>query len=828
MPFTPGNTSDLQTQMALQSLLRGLNTMQMQSGLTPGGVPIPQAPMMQPHQMFQPMHPAQFSSQLRMDFMQHQQMAQMISPMPMGSMTPVGRTSMFMPNMPSQQWGDPAMAAHSRAVLGMNNQMGMAQAGMGLGFRAAGMLGSMATAGPLGMYQYENSGMGQSFQAAGMNLFNPLIAQRAQALQLQRQSMSFVHGGSDLGAMGMGLSMTASQRLNTGLMGMADSRGFQHATGGMFNRQDVMRITQLSGQFGMLDQSQTADQIKQQVGRISRSLSNFMRIAEQPDLQEAMRMMGQMRSLGMNITETTTAARNARMFARMAGTDTGTIMQQGMQGAGVFQQAGLSGASGMMAGMAAGGMSASLASLMDPRRLSMAGGAGGIAQTLMGGAAQAGISDPILASMLTRRGGHLAIDREALMSMARGDSSIQQLMQSGAGRVRALGGREVLMEMATRRRELQDQAQGMMGGTLSTLMPLIQASAIMRGTPGMTMGGALRTLGMGEQQARTYEQMSQDPRFWENMRRQQRQEMAEQRREVQEQRDEAAQAAGTGGFARSARRHLDSLNDRFTNATGAAERYLFGAGQDVEEAAGGDGVIRADTGVSYGSETGRRALRSRLRTRGGVSSYYQQLRGLRPDTDATIAAEDAEARGQSGLRRGRAMALLSGNIGTALADTAYTNLMGPSGFSGTGPRGEFLRETVEAQGSLTSRALATMGLGPDLTRAQVEARARDIQQVGRIFEHGQAASARERTQTARSTITAIQRSSIGGDADRAADIVGRASAALGTMMASRTTGYISGSTTSAPTSTEIIATVRQSFIDQGMSADEASRMPSSA
>src|ERR1700687_4739321 len=113
MPFTPGNTSDLQTQMALQQLLKGLNTMQAQQGLTPGGIPIP-SQTMQALQMQSPqrtMHPSDFSTQLRVHFIQHQQMAQSALPMPMGSMTPVARgPQMFMPNMPPAMFGGAGMA----------------------------------------------------------------------------------------------------------------------------------------------------------------------------------------------------------------------------------------------------------------------------------------------------------------------------------------------------------------------------------------------------------------------------------------------------------------------------------------------------------------------------------------------------------------------------------------------------------------------------------------------------------------------------------------------------------------------------------------------
>lgn len=844
------SSADQQTQKVLRDLLQGLNDMQIRQGLSPGGVPIP--PTSQPLQAqtpppaYRPLPPAEFSSQLMTSHLESQQMTRAVMPPPMmGSMTPVERGGgMPMPMLPPPMYGGGGMA-RQHAIAGMNRNMAGAQVGVGLANRGLGFLAATLRGGPLGAYNYEDSGQGQADQNAGMNLFNPLIANRAQALQLQRQSMNFVRGGQDLSASGTGLSMTASQRLTSGLNSMADSHGFQHATGGMFNRQDVSKIANLAGQMGMLDQAQTADQIRRQVGTISRGLSNFMRIAEQPDMQEAMRTMAQMRSMGMGAAESTQAVRNARSFARMAGIDTQTMMRQGMAGAGVFQQAGLSGAAGMQAGMASLGMAGQMASLMDPRRLALAGGAEGMAATLTGGAAQSAISPMFMASMLTRSGGHLSIDRQAMRRLMRGDMSIQQIAQQGAQRIQRLGGQDALMELSTRQGELNDQAQGMMGGQMSALMPLIQARAIQRGTPGMSLGGALRTMGMGENQARTYEQMAQSPQFWANMQRQQRQDLSEQRREVAQARQERSDVAGEGRFGRSVGRALDRESSVISGVTGRLERSLFGAGQDIAEAADGAPVLRADAGRDYGTTLGRQEVRRRLRTTSGAQEFNRQARERVAFLRADASREDATARSQDyqrgqgllgiagGVVSGNPLLAMQGVLGATIQHD-ISAVVGPDGLSAPSTRGQFLRETVMAQESLGTQLFHGSGLaaltGQTPTEAQITARADDLVRVGQVFETRSTQTHQQRqaatTATRDAVLAGMRRTRPGADAATASHTIDAATVAVNRMLEAHHTALGFGSDVAPVSSDQIQSTVRQSLIASGMSEAEATRLSS--
>lgn len=751
------SNSNFQNQQAYQQLLQGMNTMQMRAGLMPG-MQGQLPPPIVPPQMG--MRPADVSSQLQVQFVQQQQMMQMVAPPIMGGgVTPNRRPSpfdnammLFPPQLPGPQFGMGRSMARQGIRARTNEDYGEMQAGLGIGMRALGTGGSMLAGGMIGGTMmgpggallgaavggaaFEHFGMGQSLQNFGSSLMNPMIRHRQQALQLQSQSMNFVRGGSDMSMSGMGLSMNASTQLASQLNSMAGSNQFQRDTGGKFNRQDVMKITRLAGEMGMLDQSHTADQIKDSIGKISRSLANFMKIAEEPDVQEAMRMMGQMRTLGMSVGQTSMAATNARMFARMAGTDVRGVMAGGMQGAGMFQQVGLTGAAGLNAGMAAQGMAGQLAGLLDPRRLALAGGQQGIASNLMAGAANAGTMDALLPTMLTRRGGRLAIDQEQIMRMANGEINIQEAMQQGSRNITRLGGRSALQELSTRRRELQDEAQQGMGGMMANLMPLIHARAIMQSTPGMNMGGALRMTGMSEQQARTYEQMAQSPEFWQNLRQQQMASLREERTDLAQRRAEVREAASSFDTTRRLRSSWEGQGRRLSNLTGAVSGIISRRDDlaEEQEAQGGGRIIGAVAPSELDSGVQRAAARDLTRTQEGRARLASIVRRAGAGIDADVAAEH---RVDENIQRLRSPVLGStGIIGAEVGEWGFQELRGY----------ESQRSIVNRNSGLGTRIARTVGLERP-TNARIAQEAQSMLAVGRRFERAAQLNTEQRQTT---------------------------------------------------------------------------------
>jgi hypothetical protein len=646
------------------------------------------------------------------------------------------------------------MMARQQARMGTNMHMAQAQAGMGLGMRGIGtggaaMMGGAMGAGlglvsgiPGGMLMggmagaaagglgFEHMGGGQAMQNFGSAMMAPMIRQRQQSLMLQNQSMGFVRGGADASSSGIGLSMGASTRLSSQLNQMSGSQSFQRDTGGRFNRQDVMKITRLAGEMGMLEQSQTADQIKDSIGKISRSLSNFMKIAEEPDVQEAMRMMGQMRSMGMSVGQTSTAAANARQFARMAGTSTRGVMAAGMQGAGQFQQVGLSGASGLNAGMAAQGMAGQMAAFMTPAQLAMAGGRSGVAGTISGQAARAGVMDSLLPGMLRRRGGQLTVDREAIMGMATGQINMHQMHQRSANTLRD---RRSINELTgERRRELQNEIQSAMGGQLSTLMPLIQARAVMQSAPGLTMGQALRTTGMGEQEANTFARMARTPEFWQNMREQQRVRFREERSELGQQREQIARDAIAPDELNSLARQADRLLQRGSSAMDRAGTFLGNMSDDAEARGmdGGDGRIVGTARRSrLGSSVQRAHIRDLSRTRTGRETLRSGMTTAGRAATRGIEEETAEeARNQTRRNEG-----VTGLIEAELTQR-YDEFM-------TG--GESQRSVVNRGVDFGTRLNRRFGY-ENPTTAQIQREAAGQRQIGARFERAANMSSRAR------------------------------------------------------------------------------------
>jgi hypothetical protein len=822
--------------MAAQQLLQGINTMQMQAGLMPGGVAPPAAPP-----MMAPQHPSDFSSNLRVNFALTNQQFFNPSPMPMGGgMTPAPYTPGFMtPAMPMGSFGYGGMQNRVAAIQSTNNMLAMGQAGTGLGMRGIGGLaaagfGSMF-GGPVGalggVAAYEAFGGGQAMQNFGAGFMNPLINRRQQQLGIQGMSMGFVNSGADLSSMGMGLSATAAGRLSSGLNEMAGSGAFRSQTGGIFNRQDVMKITSLSAQLGMLDQSQTADQIKNEIGKISRALASFIKIAGEPDIQKAMQMMSTMRSSGMASGEATLALRHARQFARMAGTDIEGVMQAGMAGVGVYQAHGLSGAAGLNAGMASAGMARMLAGTMSPARLAMAGGQEGIASTMVGAGAAAASLGAILPGMVTRGGpgGRLTIDRESLADLTSGRVGIQDFMRRGASRMQSLG-RGGVEELVTRQSELQDEMSRGMGGMNATLLPLILARRVQEATPGMSMRGALMTLGMNQQQAGTYAQMARDPRFLQGMRQQAEVSAREITGEARERAESRAMEAHIPQWVRSLEHSMERLG---TNIGRSADRISQSVGntQDVSEqiaAAGGAGnVIRiiGQQGDFQGNEVTRAAARERLTTAAGRNEFARMYSTATGVGQRISAREDAMGLAQAQARAIRPLGLIPG---AGLAAFGVDTIAGGFGSEGYrvpfigGTRSDFLRQTIEGQEGLVTQIAGMTGItaltGQERTSAQVHARAREMGAVGRELERGATRTTRETRREQRRARDILGREGVTSPEDRVRYMAAAANAHNAYLRNLSTMGFQTGNYTREGA----IASMERGLVEAGMSPAQAS------
>jgi hypothetical protein len=700
----------------------GFNGMHMQAGMM--------APPIMP---IQPMGPS--AGQMAMQ-LQHQAMAmQYVTPPPsqlFGGMSPA-MPGMFSPRIPQQMLGRANWARQS-AAHEQNEAMGMAQGGLGLGARVLGMGVAGLMGGPLGMLAYEGLGMGQMMQNGASSMMNPFIAQRARGLNIQNMSTGFVTGGANLAANGQGLNMMASQQVAHGITAMADSSSFRKDTGGAFNRADLDRITRLSGELGMLDQSQSADNMIREVKKVSKALSAFMKIAEEPDVQRAMQQMARFRGMGFATPEIPMAASNARTFARMAGVSMEAMNARGELGAGVFQQHGMSGAAGFNAGIASAGAARAAATGMTERQLAMAGGESGIASTMLNASAQAATMDAFLPAMVTRRNGRMVIDHNAMREMlSSGTMTPADLARRGGENIQRLGGRSAVDELLTRRRELQDEMATSMSPQQMTLLPMLQARMIQR-TTGGSMTAAFRTMGMSEQDARTMSQTMQDPEFTTNMRQQlvtsSRERMAGRRDRVQE-----ADSTGARIGALVDRNITAPSNDRLGRIMRPVTDY-FAMEQDNEEALelAGDGRGRVVRGNRLGSEVQQSSARDRLRDDpSGMNAAMQDAMRRAGMNVARENMRDEHNQGDMIMRQFQGAHGFGFSRAARGGDTARSVIMGNAGtlnrideFFGNGPSAAAVVRLGEQQAELGSilegrggtveqvrerRANATQGLG---------------------------------------------------------------------------------------------------------------------
>jgi len=810
-------------QQVLQQLLTGMNTMQMQSGLMPGGVPA-----LNNQNTYRPppvATPAQFSNDLSINLRNTFSYQAMTPPM-FGGITPVPRTQEAQGYLPGPTMGGGWGMARQQAQGNASKFLTSAQATTGFGARGAFGLGVGALVGGATMNPWmglaASAGadylMGDMVERMAQMPFKPMIDQQQRAMQLQNMSMNNVRRGSDLSASGMGLSLTASMDLERNLMRTVDNRNFKRDTGGMFNRQDMMKLTDISSQVGLLDGSQSVDQISRDMGKIGRALSTFMKVVEEPDVRKALQMMGNMRQLGMSIPETNVAAANARTYARMAGTTVQGVMQAGMQGAGMFQQYGMSGATGMGVGMAAAGAAGTMGTILDPRTLNLLGGREGVAQTLTGAAAQMSQITAILPGMLKRgKDGKLTVDEDAMGKLTR-PGGIDELVRGSASRV----DRQFIEEYSHRKGALQDELMNKMGPMGAILMPVLLAKRFMSQTGIKDLGAGLRGIGLDEKQAETIQLTFESPDFYKSIRQQQRTLAIEQQKIRSVRSQSLADAADDVGSARFSRGLADAAVGtarlvlpfsgnlsgaglrRSTRFMGnAADNWLRAEAEDadLEEqqiASGGGRLLRAVRPGQLTSAEEQTGLAKRLTSDKGAREFNEQVNRYAQRTQRP----GNRLRQENRRYLEEAEQMRSANPFEVAAGIMSRNFIGPDGTVGLtniGRGGESAAETLMESEDFGTRWRngtlgTTFGLNDKLTMGQLERRQENRKLLGRQVEQGLATPNDTRELNRITDKYGLKDKDI-------ANAVGKASAAVSALLKDKTTTlgwggtYVTGRTT---------------------------------
>lgn len=542
----------------------------------------------------------------------------MMPPPPIGiARTPPMIPTPFTPQLPAPMFQTPMQMEQAQHQMGQNEMFSGAMAGIPAAARIGAGLGGAAIGARLGGHF---GGIGAGIGAIGGGLLGfgpagrlaesgaemglqPAIERRAFGMQMQDMSRNFVVSGNNLDASGRGLSMGAGIKTANMMRQSVD----QGETAG-FNMRDMMGITSMAGDMGMMDMAQNSTQIVSQAKNIAKGLSAFMQLANEPDVRRAMSQMSQMRAMGMTVPETTSAMQNAQQFARQAGTTVASLSQSaGMPGAMTFQQMGMTAGLGHQVGMGAGAMSrqAVASGAFTPGQLAMAGGQSGIAQQLTESAgANVGITFPLMAMLGRNSEGKLMIDQAKRRQIDSGSVSLTEQAGMAQQNVEQLGGARVITELSTRLNELRDELgrqRGPTGNLLSTISQGRRMQEELGGTAGgVSLGGALRALGMNSQQARTMEVMAQSPTFWQGMQQQMHQQ-AQEARHAEASRREQLQSASS--LTSQMVRGLQPVGDFFSGiGSGISSAYDDASGWFSEQT---NRAEAGERGQAYVRESGR-------------------------------------------------------------------------------------------------------------------------------------------------------------------------------------------------------------------------------
>lgn len=672
-----------------------------------------------------------------------------VSPFPQMPMFPTPFTPMPPPpqfQTPMELSNNIAIQAGQRRTAAMFATPGVAaRAGtdIGLGYMGAGVgaalgarFGPMGAAigGTLGMaagaFGSEHFGLGATAQHIADRI-NPFRTMAIRSQQMQAASQDFVTGGADLNMMtGRGLSRHGATHLGRMLEDTAYSSGFQRQTGGAFSAQDLTKITQVAGQQGMLNDAQSVEQIHERVKGIAKSLVSFMKIANEPNVVEALKSMGKMRQMGLSVGETMDMAVEARMYSKMAGTSVKGIMESGgLPGAMLFQQQGLSAGLGMRMGIGAMGMAGAAVSggAFSPQRLAMLGGVSGIAQHEMESSA-AFLKMPMMAAAMSTmgRGGEFGMDGRAVRALSRGGMDINQMATRGvdnmldAVRKQGVGALGMFQVQGT---EIQDNLGRLLGpqGTQMAKMQQVMQTMKLMGLDKNPGGFATAGLAMGMTNDQVKSMMSQanSPEYFNNLRKQLDVQKMELRSLGQAEFDRNRPGIGRaitramGGF-----RGISDTYDSFRNM-GEGISDFFGDDEELSQIRG-RGQVRLNTPRSLlgtaGTRRGMMAMSSRdFRAAEADLNRYTRTSRLNAISEGYAGAKDT---------------LLGGNLEDRRQ--LHTAAGGFEAFFGTGVGG-----AMENMYRFGAAALTGTSGGLN-TEAENAAALKDIQRSSGMWSAGQA------------------------------------------------------------------------------------------
>lgn len=401
-------------------------------------------------------------------------------------------------------------ASEEMAIRGSSNPMPFFSSGL----NAAALAGSFLLPGGLAMQLAGGMGLGYGANVAGNFMDNTFFGRARD----YRQMGMMLRGRLTPGSLGDTFGTDATGVMRHDVAQHIANQVYTLERGeGRFSGKEFMRMTDKMAQFGMLRDVSTEGGLIKRVKEISEQLKIFAKIANEGDVLEALKQMAQLRNLGISDANLNQAASNARAFARMAGLTKHQMQTAGMEGAQVFNQMGLSGASGYQLGMLNRGLATANMGIFSRGMLAQMGGAPGIAQQMtagIGAAQQHQTALMLMHSFFDSQGkGQFNLNTGALNQFMSGKADIGDLFNRKVGQLQQSGDMlQHIQDFKERLPELREGLQQRLGPVGMQLFTIRQAQALRRLTGGrMTTFTALQHLTGNEQQARVLARMMTSP-----------------------------------------------------------------------------------------------------------------------------------------------------------------------------------------------------------------------------------------------------------------------------------------------------------------------------
>jgi len=296
-------------------------------------------------------------------------------------------------------------------------------AGANLGLAALGITGGLL-GGAVGMAGYFAGSA--AYDAYHEAEYGGAINLRQEATAVNRLMKPLITSGPELGMSGRGLNVGGATRMAGGMAGMAKQRGLSN--------EDMRAVLSASVDEGLLNDVNTSGMALDKLEKVMGLMGQVAKLTGSPDFQRNLQYIGQLSRMGAGVDEISPMLSNMAPFARMAGVDVGSAMQQGgAMGAMSFAQAGFAPTMGIQTGVMAQGVArAAVASgQISPGDLARMGGEEGVAGGVQGGITTFYNKMRDYAGYFAMRGegGNFELDKTKVARFLSDNTSIEEVRQ---------------------------------------------------------------------------------------------------------------------------------------------------------------------------------------------------------------------------------------------------------------------------------------------------------------------------------------------------------------------------------------------------------------